>query len=139
MAAPDGRCSLGRYFDSPCSRSDNYPSKRLHLLMECTILTSGHLRDCKMSQGIPTEGHFLSFRRFGRDVISSGINGRRVDLLVIRADQSIVISLYICFSGLQNGARFIRNDFSFVSSHLWYFFLCHFVKFGKSRLQYFDR
>ena len=41
-----------------------------------------------------------------------------MDLLVIRADQSIVISLYICFSGLQNGARFIRNDSSFVSSRL---------------------
>ena len=55
----------------------------------------------------------------------------------IRSDQSIVISLYICFSGLQNGSRFIRNDSSFVSSHFCYYFSCHFVKFWKIEIAIF--
>ena len=67
----------------------------------------------------------------------SGIIWPPSDVLSIRADQSIVISLYICFSGLQNGSRFIRNDSSFVSSNFYYYFSCHFVKFWKIEIAIF--
>ena len=101
---------------------------------ESSLTTSGSLK--MDSCLVLTECLSRRILRFRTWAIDSGYDGRRVDVL---SSRSIVISLYICFSGLQNGSRFIRNDSSFGSSHFCYYFSCHFVKFWKIEIAIFWR
>ena len=63
MAAPmeeGAKCSLSRYFDSPCGKSNKFGDSFLFNLTDCDKKIAGHLRECKVSQNIVSEGHLIA-------------------------------------------------------------------------------